>query len=161
MANQRAGTEPWGGKSLLEEDRRWTCVEISRELSIAASTVHTILRKSWTWGKFVPTGFLTLWLKLESGSEWRQQKMHLELYEYEGEAFLRRVITMDETWICSYTHELKRQSNEWRHIESPRTKRCRALQDPSKLMIIARFDYEGIILVQYRTSWLGSLKFLE
>ena len=30
---------------LLEEDRCWTCVEISRELGIAASTVHTILRK--------------------------------------------------------------------------------------------------------------------
>ena len=30
---------------LLEEDRHWTCVEISRELGIAVSTVHTILRK--------------------------------------------------------------------------------------------------------------------
>ena len=28
---------------LLEDDRRWTCVEIFRELGIAASTVHTIL----------------------------------------------------------------------------------------------------------------------
>ena len=32
-------------KVLLEEDRSWTCAEISRELGIAASTVHTILRK--------------------------------------------------------------------------------------------------------------------
>ena len=30
---------------LLEGDRLWTCVEISRELGIAVSTVHTILRK--------------------------------------------------------------------------------------------------------------------
>ena len=30
---------------LFEEDRRWTCVEISRELGIAASIVHIILRK--------------------------------------------------------------------------------------------------------------------
>ena len=29
-------------RDLLEEDRSWTCVEISRELGIAASTVHTI-----------------------------------------------------------------------------------------------------------------------
>ena len=28
---------------LLEEDRRWTCVEISMEFGIAALTVHTIL----------------------------------------------------------------------------------------------------------------------
>ena len=30
---------------LLEVDRRWTCVEISRELGITALTVRTILRK--------------------------------------------------------------------------------------------------------------------
>ena len=37
---------------LLEEDRHWTCVEISRELGIAASTVHTILRKKLNMQKF-------------------------------------------------------------------------------------------------------------
>ena len=31
---------------LLEEDRCWTCVEISREICIAASTDHTILTKN-------------------------------------------------------------------------------------------------------------------
>ena len=30
----------------LEEDRCWACVEISGELGIAASTVHTILREN-------------------------------------------------------------------------------------------------------------------
>ena len=30
---------------LLEQEKRWACVEISRELGIAESTVHTILRK--------------------------------------------------------------------------------------------------------------------
>ena len=30
---------------LLEEDRRWTCVEISKEFGIATSTVHANLRK--------------------------------------------------------------------------------------------------------------------
>ena len=34
-------------KVLLEEDRRWTCVEISRELGTAASTVHSILRNKY------------------------------------------------------------------------------------------------------------------
>ena len=45
---------------LLEEDRRWTCVQISRELDIEVSTVHTILRKKLNMQKFVPTGFRTL-----------------------------------------------------------------------------------------------------
>ena len=45
-------------------------------------------------------------------------RMHFEQFEHEGEAFLRRVITMDETWIRLYTPELKRQSSEWRHTGS-------------------------------------------
>ena len=31
---------------------------------------------------------------------------------------VRRVITMDETWIRSYTPELKQQSSKWKYTES-------------------------------------------
>ena len=37
--------------------------------------------------------------------------MHLEQYEHEGEAFLRRIITTDESWVKAYEPKLKRQSN--------------------------------------------------
>ena len=47
-----------------------------------------------------------------------QANAHLGRYEHKGEAFICRVITMDKTWIRSYTPELKRQSSEWRHAES-------------------------------------------
>ena len=53
---------------------------------------------------------------------------------------------MDETWMHSHTPELKRQSSEWQHTESLRPRRCRALQDPLKLMVIVCYDYDGIIL---------------
>ena len=33
--------------------------------------------------------------------------MHLEQYEREGEAFLRRIITTDETWAKAYEPKLK------------------------------------------------------
>ena len=35
-------------------------------------------------------------------------RMHLQHYEHEGEAFLRRFIAIDETWAKSYESELKR-----------------------------------------------------
>ena len=37
--------------------------------------------------------------------------MHLEQYEREGEAFLQRIITTDETWAKASEPKLKRQSN--------------------------------------------------
>ena len=75
--------------------------------------------------------------------------MHLEQYEHEGDAFLHRIMTVDETWIRSYTPELKRQSSEWRHTESPCPKRCRTLQDPSKLMIMVHTVPHGIRVNAY------------
>ena len=53
--------------------------------------------------------------------KWQQvetARTHLEQYEHEDEVFLCHVITMDDTWIRSYTPELKRQSSEWRYTES-------------------------------------------
>ena len=85
----------------LEEDRRWTCVEISRELCIAASPVHTILRKKLNMRKvcahWVPHNLTKIgkWQGIE------RARMHLERYEHEGGTFLRCVITLDETWIRS------------------------------------------------------------
>ena len=37
--------------------------------------------------------------------------MHLEQHEREGEAFLRRIITTDDTWAKAYELKLKSQSN--------------------------------------------------
>ena len=37
--------------------------------------------------------------------------MYLEQYEREVEAFLRRIITIDETWAEDYEPKLKRQPN--------------------------------------------------
>ncbi|GBN68749.1 hypothetical protein AVEN_148777-1 [Araneus ventricosus] len=71
---------------------------------------------------------------------------HFERYESEGETFLRRIITLDETWAKSYEPQLKRLSNEWRHYGSPRRPQVR--QNPSnvKIMVILVYDYDGVIL---------------
>jgi len=70
----------------------------------------------------------------------------LERYEREGEAFLRRIITLDETWAKSYEPQLKRQPNEWRHYGSPR--KSKVCQNPNnvKVMVILVYDCDGVIL---------------
>ena len=42
----------------------------------------------------------------------------LERFENEGEDFLKKIITGDETWVHHYDPENKRQSMEYRHMES-------------------------------------------
>ena len=71
---------------------------------------------------------------------------HLERYEREGEASLRRIITLDESWAKSYKPQMKRQSNEWHHHGSPRKSKVRKNPSNVKVMVILVYDCDGVIL---------------
>ncbi|GFX90632.1 uncharacterized protein TNCV_3194501 [Trichonephila clavipes] len=43
----------------------------------------------------------------------------LDRYHKEGDQFLERIVTGDETWVSHIAPESKRQSMEWRHTNSP------------------------------------------
>jgi histone-lysine N-methyltransferase SETMAR len=47
----------------------------------------------------------------------------LERFEKEGEDFLKKFITGDETWVHHYDPENKRQSMEYGHKKSPQPKK--------------------------------------
>jgi len=85
-------------------------------------------------------------MEMQKWLRYNTARNHLERYEREGEAFLRRIITLDETWARLYEPQLKRQSNEWRHYESPR--KSKVCQNPSnvKVMVILVYDCDGVIL---------------
>ena len=46
-------------------------------------------------------------------------QQNLDRYDKEGDAFLDRIITGDETWVHRYEPESKRQIMEWTHPQSP------------------------------------------
>ena len=76
----------------------------------------------------------------------------LARYREEGDFFLRRIVTLDETWARCFEPELKRQSAEWHHRDSPPSSRPRKFrQGPSqvKVMLIVAYDMQGIILVHH------------
>ena len=72
--------------------------------------------------------------------------MHLERYKKKGDAFLPRIIALDEAWARAYEPEMKRQSNERRHYGSPRKTKVRQNPNNAKVMLISAYDSAGIIL---------------
>jgi hypothetical protein len=70
----------------------------------------------------------------------------LNRYQREGDDFLGRIITMDETWARSYEPHLKRQSSEWKHSSSPHPKKVHSAQGGVKLMFVVAYDIHGVIL---------------
>jgi hypothetical protein len=63
--------------------------------------------------------------------------------------FHERVITGDEAWIYEYDPETKRQSAEWKHLGSPRTKKVRKSRSKIKTMLIVFFDICGVVHHEY------------
>ena len=71
----------------------------------------------------------------------------LERYNREGDNFLNRIITGDETWVHYYEPETKRQSMQWKHASSPSSKKSQP--SAGKLLLTVFWDSEGPILEHY------------
>ena len=85
---------------------------------------------------------------------------HLRRYRREGDHFLNRIITGDETWARSYEPELKRQSAEWLPRDAPRP--AKAIRGMAKLKRMHIVFYSSTkILVNYAvpvgTTVIGEL----
>lgn len=137
-------------EQLLESDRRWTCEELSQELSICPQSVLTILTQKLGMRKICAR-----WVPHALSSEQKENRVRIAQqlrlrWRREGESFLNRIITLDETWVRAYEPELKSQTAEWHHKDSPKKSRPRKVrQNPSrvKLMVIVAYDSKGVVLV--------------
>jgi hypothetical protein len=57
-------------------------------------------------------------------------------FNFEGQAFLYRIVAIDETWVKDFEPELKSQSNDWRSQNSARPQKFRQGQTKVKQMLI-------------------------
>ena len=81
---------------------------------------------------------------------------HLDRYAEEGDAFLSRIVTGDESWVHHYDPETKQQSKEYRHPCSSSPKKFRIAYD-------SIWDCEGIVHLEFvdnRVS-INSNRFIE
>jgi histone-lysine N-methyltransferase SETMAR len=73
----------------------------------------------------------------------------LKCFEAEGDGFLGRIVTGDETWVHYHQLETKKASNEWRHTSSPKLKKFRTQPSAGKVMLTLFWDEQGVILEHY------------
>lgn len=136
-------------KELVMENRRMTVRELSTLVGISTGSIETILHEHLNLSKvsarWVPRQ-LTVFHK-----EHRAQisKELLARYEEDGEAFLERIVTSDETWVHHFTPESKESSKQWKHSTSPTPKKFRMRPSAGKVMASVFWDFRGIIHVDY------------
>jgi len=61
-------------------------------------------------------------------------KQCLEMFQRNPDEFLRRFITMDETWIHYFTSETKKQSKQWTSLSESASKKAKTVKLAEKMM---------------------------
>jgi len=64
----------------------------------------------------------------------------LKHFEAEGDSFLGRIVTGDETWFHYHQPETKKASKEWPHTSSPKPKKFRTQPCAGKFMLTLFWD---------------------
>ena len=104
---------------LILAERRITVEEIAQQLDISTGAAHHIIREVLKLSKVS-----CRWVPKMLTPEYKQNRLDisrklLDRFHKEGETFLQRIITCDETWAFHYEPETKQQSMEWKHTSSP------------------------------------------
>lgn len=73
----------------------------------------------------------------------------LELFNRNSNEFLRRFVTVDETWIHYNTPETKQQSKQWVSPGEPAPKKAKVSLSANKVMATVFWDARGIIHIDY------------
>jgi hypothetical protein len=73
----------------------------------------------------------------------------LERFDAEGDGFLGRIVTGDETCVYYHQPENNKAREEWRHTSSPKQKKFRTKSSAGKVMLTLFWDKRGVILEPY------------
>jgi len=134
-------------EALIRTDRRISLDDIARTLDISHGSAHNLV-KSLGFSKVCAR-----WVPRQLTPDLKRQRLDcctelLQLNERD-DTFLRRIVTGDETWVHHYEPESKRQSMEWRHPSSPKTKKFKTQTSAGKVMATVFWDCRGVILVDF------------
>jgi len=130
-------------------DRRVKVRELSNIANISTDRVHNILHEHLHMKKLSARWMPRLLTVDQKRIRMNISQECLDMFKRNSTEFLRRFITVDETWIYHYTPETKQQSKQW--VEAGGSAPKKAKTDPSagKVMATVFWDSQGVVLIDY------------
>ena len=134
---------------MIKDDRRLKIRTIATVLGISKSRVYDIVHNKLGYHKICAR-----WVPKQLTDAHKESRMalslaHLSRYNVEGNQFLNRIVTGDETWVHYVTPESKRDSMTWKHLGSPPVTKFKINQSVKKMMATVFWDSRGVILVEF------------
>lgn len=133
---------------IIQDDRRVTVDTIARKLGIGHNAVQEMV-ESLGYRKVCARWVPRLLTEDHKGQRKAITSELLQRYRHEGDDFLLRIVTGDESWFHHFEPETKRQSMEWHHSHSPSKKKAKTVPSAAKVMGTVFWDAEGLILAEF------------
>lgn len=131
-------------KNVVDEDRRRTIREMSEETGLSYASVQKILTVDLNMRHLSARWVPRILSEHEMKTRFAHNERFLKRYKQQGQQFLDRIITTDETWL--YDPEMKQQSSQWKNADPQPPKKARASRCMGKHMFIVFFDCRGLLL---------------
>ncbi|GFV62110.1 histone-lysine N-methyltransferase SETMAR [Trichonephila clavipes] len=134
----------------IREDRRFTISTLALEFSNEGrTTLNKVVSEKLKFRKLCARWVLRLLTEEHKLKRMACDLDFLDRYHKEGDQFLERIVTGDETWVSHITPESKRQSMEWRHTNSPVRVKAKRTISTRKVMATVFCDRHGVLLVEF------------
>jgi len=121
-------------EAIVKENCHVTVHEIAAHLDVSHGSTHHIVRDVLRFHKVS-----VRWVPRQLTAELKEcvdacQEL-LKRFEAEGDGFLGRTVTGDETWVHYHQPETKKANKKWRHTSSPKPKKFRIQPSAGKVML--------------------------
>ena len=128
------------------EDRRATVENVAEHFGISYGTAQDNMSNKLGMRRVSARWVPRLLLPEQMGIRVKMCNEYCRQYNDDGDTFLNRVVTCDETWIHFFEPESKQQSSVWKHPSSPSPTKAFISKSAGKVMAIIFCDIQGIIL---------------
>lgn len=130
---------------LVTQDRRVTVREIALKLDVSTGTAHRILTDHLGLRKKCSQWCPKVLTVDQKQNRKRCAQQLIERYAREGDTFLNKIVTGDETWCYHFDPETKRQSAQWLKVGAPSPRKARFQKSSLKVLASIFFDRKGIV----------------
>lgn len=134
---------------LIRQERRIGIDELAELVHISHGSVHTIIHDHLGYRLLCASWMPKILNDRQKTERFGAALTHLTRYHNEGDAFLSAIVTGDESWCHHYEPETRRQSLQWKHLNSPPPKKAKAVISAGKVLLTFFFDRQGPLLIEF------------
>ena len=125
-------------------DRKLNSHEIAEDLKISEGNVFTIFHEYLSMKKLCSQWVLCLLTVEQKQQRVDDSECCLQLFQRNEKEFLRKYVTIEETWVHHFTPEWNQQSAEWTATGENRPKRPKMQTSAGKVLVSVFRDTQGL-----------------